>query len=265
MGRFSDLLQAPVESAAAQSQRLGGLADVAVIARQSFLDKRIRLPPGSFHPSGRVSSVLQTKIAGAHDVFPGHQHGPLDRMVQLPDISRPTVIRKESASPVIKSRQRLSIALRVLAQKVNCQQLPYPPGGRAEEAGEFRWYSAEQQIFAKTPGGISSVQVGIGRSGSSRLACRVLEDPTRSNSPVSKHAQKLGLRVQGDVGDFIQEQCATIRKLEAAHPIHFGVRESALYMPKKFAFEYAFRKPARIHSNHWLRGAQRERNAASAQ
>jgi hypothetical protein len=54
---------------------------------------------------------------------------------------------------------------------------------------------------------------------------RVREDPTRSNSPLSHHAQQLRLQAQGDVRDLVEEQGAAVRHLEPSHAVGLGVRE----------------------------------------
>jgi hypothetical protein len=51
--------------------------------------------------------------------------------------------------------------------------------------------------------------------------------PSRTTSPLSRHAQELGLHLVGHVADLVEEQRAAVGVLEAAGPIGAGVGERA--------------------------------------
>ena len=87
---------------------------------------------------------------------------------------------------------------------------------------------------------------------------RVLEEPTRSNSPVSMRAQQLGLQALRDVGDFVQEERAAVGHFEAAHAVGLGVGERALDVAEQLAFEDALGEAAGVDGDQRARGAQRD-------
>jgi hypothetical protein len=80
----------------------------------------------------------------------------------------------------------------------------------------------------------SSALVAESRRTSTRRVC---DEPTRSSSPVSKHAQQLGLLAQGDVGDLVEKERAAVGQLEAADAIGARVGECAFDVAEDFALE----------------------------
>ena len=72
------------------------------------------------------------------------------------------------------------------------------------------------------------------------------------HAPVLDDPQQLGLQVQRDVADFIQEQRPAVGLLELAYVIGMRIGESALHMAEQFAFKQRLRDGAGIHRHHRL-------------
>ena len=89
-------------------------------------------------------------------------------------------------------------------------------------------------------------------------ALRVVDDPSRSNSPRLEHAQELLLLAQRDVGDLVEEERAAVGQLEPADAILPGVGERALHVAEQLALEDAFRHAAGVDRDHRPRGARDE-------
>ena len=91
------------------------------------------------------------------------------------------------------------------------------------------------------------------------LTRRVREEPTPLELAGLEHAQQLGLLVQRDVGDLVEEQRAAVGELEAADAIGLRVGERALHVAEQLALEHAFREAAGVHRHQRLAGARRDR------
>ena len=76
------------------------------------------------------------------------------------------------------------------------------------------------------------------------------EEPTRSNSPVSRTPQELGLLAEGDVGDLVEEEGAAVGQLEAAYPVALGVGEGALDVAEQLALEQRVGDAAGVDGDH---------------
>ena len=63
---------------------------------------------------------------------------------------------------------------------------------------------------------------------------------------VLQHAQQFALRVDGHLGDFIQEQGAALGLAEQSLPVGVGTRESAFLGAKQFAFDQLARQRGAI-------------------
>ena len=85
------------------------------------------------------------------------------------------------------------------------------------------------------------------------------DEPTRSISPDLQHAQQLGLLAIGNVADFVEEERAAVRQLEAADAIGLGVGERAFHVAEELALEHALRKRARVDSDQRALCARRKR------
>ena len=84
-----------------------------------------------------------------------------------------------------------------------------------------------------------------------------------------EHAQQLGLEVQRDVGDLIQEQRPAFGQFEAADAVALGVGEGAFDMAEELALEQPLRQAAGVHRHQGAPGAaghgvQRLRDGALA-
>ena len=86
-------------------------------------------------------------------------------------------------------------------------------------------------------------------------ARRVRDEPTRSNSPVSRTRSSLGWRFERHVRDLVEEERPPVRHLEAAHAVGLGVGEGALHVAEELALEDPLGEPARVHGQERLRRA----------
>ena len=74
-----------------------------------------------------------------------------------------------------------------------------------------------------------------------------------------QHAQKLGLLLHRDVGDFVEKQRAAVRQFKASDPVCARVSKCAFHVAKQLAFKSAFRQAAGVHGDHWPSAARRKR------
>ena len=87
---------------------------------------------------------------------------------------------------------------------------------------------------------------------------RVVDEPTRSSSPVSSARKKLGLKIHRHVRNFVEEERAAVGELEAADAIRFCVGECALHVAEKLAFENAFGQAAGVDGDERPSDARRK-------
>src|ERR1017187_2070524 len=158
-------LQPPVERAAAQAERVGGMADVAAESRQRLLDEqRLDIFEAHVFQSRRtLAPGAQPEVDGAHHLTLRHQHGPLHGVIQLAHVARPGVGQQRLDGGFVKPRQRLAVVFGMLAQKLAGQNrdilAPVAQRGQAELDG----VQAEQQILTEPALGNFFRDLGIGR------------------------------------------------------------------------------------------------------
>ena len=89
-----------------------------------------------------------------------------------------------------------------------------------------------------------------------------VSDPRRADALYFaglQHSQQFRLQPDRHVGNFVEEQRALVRQLEASDPIDARVREGAFDVPEELAFGNPFRQSSGIHGHERLRLAIRER------
>src|SRR5204862_7802196 len=89
-------LQPPIQGAAAEAQRLGGLTDVAVEPRHRLLDQEALdfLQAHVFDARGRLAIDAQSELAQADGRALGHQHAALAGVIELAEVARPGMIEQ---------------------------------------------------------------------------------------------------------------------------------------------------------------------------
>src|SRR4029077_2750538 len=86
-------LEATIQRAARQPERLGGFTHVAARSRERFLDERPLdgLQAHLLERSGAVTRRAEREVARANQVTLGQEYRPLDRVVQLAHVAGPGV------------------------------------------------------------------------------------------------------------------------------------------------------------------------------
>ena len=129
----------------------------------------------------------QAQVDGADDVALRHQDGALHGMIQLADVARPGVRQQRLDGALVEAGERLAVVLGMLPQEVRGQQRDVFAAVAQRRQADLDGVQAEQQVLAET---------GLRRRRRCRSALvaektrtstrRVLDEPTRSNSPVSR-------------------------------------------------------------------------------
>ena len=72
------------------------------------------------------------------------------------------------------------------------------------------------------------------------------------NFVLLKHAQQIALRLQADVADFVEKNCATIRHLKASFLAVLRSGEGPFFVTKQLAFQQRFSKRTAVNHHQWV-------------
>ena len=175
---------------------------------------------------------------------------PLDHVLQLADIPRPGVAAEAPDIALREPRLRDVEA----ARRRREQML----GDRRDVLGTLAQGSrldredieTEVEVLAEAPARHLGAQVAIGGGHHphvDRTGAR-LADPLEG--ALLQHAQQLALQVQGNLADFVEEQCAAIGELEPADTVAECAREAALGVAEELALEQVARNRRAVHADH---------------
>src|SRR5262249_2403806 len=92
---------------------------------------------------------------------------------------------------------------------------------------------------------------GIGRRNDADIDRNGFVRSDRNHLPLLKCSQELGLKMQRQVADLVQEQGAVVRRLEAADPLASGAGERAFDVTEELGFEQGLARGAEIDRDHW--------------
>ena len=116
----------------------------------------------------------------------GHQHGALDRVIELADVAGPGVLEQHLHRAALEPGQPLAIALRVLPQEVLREQRQVLAAIAQRRQPDLDGVQAEQQVLPEPARrSTSSVRSALVAEMIRTSTRRVRDDPSRSNSPVS--------------------------------------------------------------------------------
>src|SRR5450432_1575182 len=189
-------LEPAIERAAAQAERIGGVADVAAETRQRLLDQQ-RLDIFEAHflePRRTFAPGAQTEVDGANHITLRHQHGALHGVIQFAHVARPGVGQQRLDGRFIEPREGLAVVLRVLPQEVGGQNgYIFAPVAQRRQA-EFDGVEAEQQVLAKLALGHFGRDIGIGRREDAHIHAPRLRRPDALEIAGLQRAQQFGLQ-----------------------------------------------------------------------
>src|SRR5205807_190404 len=180
-------LEPAVQRAAGEPERLRRVAHVAGRARQRLLNEHPLhvLEAHLVERRGTVRPGAEPQVARSYRALLGHQHGPLDRVVELPHVPGPGIrpeglhrVRREAAN-------RLPVTRGVAAPEMAGEQgnvlAPLAQRWQAEFDGIRRNNRSCRNFPAAASAWMSAFVAEMTRT----FTRCVLEEPTRSNSPVS--------------------------------------------------------------------------------
>src|SRR5215471_12544645 len=93
------------------------------------------------------------------------------------------------------------------------------------------------EIFPKVAGGYMLDQIAVGCRNDTHIHAGGLHRSQALEFAVLQYAQELGLQVEGEFADLVQEDRAGIREFEASYLAGEGAREGALLMPEEFTLD----------------------------
>ena len=250
--------ESAVKGAAAESQRFSGVPGVAVEAHKRLLNQQpLHLFEAHFlKGAGRAGAFLQAQIAHSHRIGLGHDDGPFHQMVQFPNVARPGMggetCRTARQIPRGACGSVAGVGSRRTRPGREC-----PHGGRAAGADGFDGVEANSRSartaacpilslpqFADLVAEMTRTSTSKGLGGTDSLEVAGFDG-----------AQELGLMLEGDIGDFIQEQRSAIGQFKAADAIGLGIGERAFDVAEDLAFKDPFREPAGIDRHQGFPGS----------
>ena len=163
--------------------------------------------PGRGHLGGQIGHVDGEAVAGGV--------GPLDDIVQLPDVARPLIAGKAALD--LRGEDRGTLKLQVeLGQEVVGQLQNVPPAGPQGRHLDVDDIEPVVEVLPKVPGLDELRQVPAGGRDDPHVHRHRAGAPHRLHLPLLEGPEDLGLHIQGHVADLIQKEGAAVGQLELA-------------------------------------------------
>src|SRR5271155_1060800 len=200
----------------------------------------------------------QAKIGGADLRALRKEHATFDGVIEFADIAGPGMFAQSNGGGGIKAGNSFAIALRVATKKMMREEQDVFAAVAQRRDVNLNGVQAEKQIGAKASGGRFGVYVGVGGREDANVDASRCRRSDAFEVAGFQHAQKLGLQIQRDVGDFVEKQSAGVRQFKAPDAIAARIGESAFHVAEEFAFKNSFGKAAGVYGDHRFGGARGE-------
>src|SRR5262249_41823158 len=186
---------------------------------------------------------------------PGHPDNLLDDVLQLADVPRPAIALHGPQRLLGESNRPAAPRDGVVDQRADL----FAAIAKRRHV-EMNHFDPVEQILAEMAGRDALAQVPIGGRDDSHV------DPAlRLVAPDGLHLagfdepEELRLHPQAHLTNFVQEDRALVRHLQAPGPIAIGAGETTLRVAEELGFEERFRKSGAVHGDERTCGAGRSR------
>ena len=200
----------------------------------------------------------QVQVARVNGVAFGEDHGALDAVLQLADVSRPQV-RMQLRHGGVRQHQRLLVQIaaepidEVLRQHRDIGAALAQRRNRDRENGQ-----PEVQVFPVLARRDGRLQIAIRRRDDPDVHLQRHGAADALESLLFERAENLGLQRKRQIADFIEEQRAAVRHLELARLAVRGARERAFLVAEELGFEQRFRDRRAVDGHERPVGARAE-------
>ena len=229
-------------SAATQTQRLGGLAHVAFVAGEGFLDQEAFdvLQAHVLDPRALIAVDPQAQIAKTDGRALRHEDAPLDGVIELADVARPWMIEERLECRGFETGQRLAVTLGMLPEKIRGERRDvFAPLPQRRQAN-FDGVDPEQQVLPETSSGHFVAENRVRRRHDADVDVAGARGADALEVARFEDAQQLRLKIDRHVRDLVEEECASVGHLESADAVGLGIGEGAFDMTEELALEDAF-------------------------
>src|SRR5208337_1616853 len=182
-----------------------------------------------------------------------HNYRSLDHVLQLPDVSRPAVA-DEGIHALLGDAFDVSVhALgEALDEMLHQQRDVLSPFA---QCGNPDWEDIQpvKEIGTEFLFLNQSAEISIGGSDQARVRREGARTSQAFELALLQDAQQLGLQLEGNLANLIQEDGSAIGQLEATDPLRNGAGEGASLMSEQFAFQQSRRDGSAVQFHEGTR------------
>ncbi len=204
-------------------------------------------------------SGARPRSVGPDGVAVRHEDRPFDGVGELTDVAGPLVSLQRAQGGLVETDQRFAVLLGEAAEEVVGEEWDvFRPIAQRRQPDLHR-VEPEEEVFPESPGRRLGPEIGVGRGQDPDIDRRCLGTAHPFELAGLQGAQKLGLLIEGDVGDLVEKQGRAVGHLEPSDPFALGVGERALDVAEELAGEDAFGEPADVDGDQRPVGSGRDR------
>ena len=181
-----------------------------------------------------------------------HDYRPLNEILQFADVTRPMMAFERFHHFLGDAVDRFVLSLGELSNEVSCQKRDIAvsfPQGRQVDGKDIQ---PVVKIGAKLLLLDHAPQVLIGRRDHAHVHWDGAAATKALDLPLLQNAQEFRLEFQGKVADFIEEQRAAIRGLEASLTVGNGARKGASLVSEELTLHQRRGNCGAIDGHEWL-------------
>jgi hypothetical protein len=201
-------------------------------------------------------STLQRKMMRMNQIARTYNDRSLDHILQLANIPRPVVALERIDGVCRKTQIFPSFGLGVTLDEIPREQGDVTISFAKWWELDSRNVQSVEEICAEMIVLDRPFEGGIGAGDDARMQDLLFRATEAPEAAVFDHAQKFCLKLERQLGDFIQEHCAVVRYFEKSALEGFRVGERPRLVPKELALQQRFRYRRAVDRNEGLRGSR---------
>src|SRR6266852_1623679 len=172
--------------------------------------------------------------------------GAGDAILELPDVSRPIVVQE-----TLHGRRG---DLEICAGRVAVEEMVHEHGNIGATVAQGREVhghdvQAKIEVFAKCALAVGSLEVSVGCSDDAHINAHMIIAANRPDFLLLQNAQELGLHLEGQFANFVEEDGAAVGGLEQSGLRFRGAGKGALFVAEQLAFHQRGNQRATIDSH----------------
>src|SRR5262245_52472491 len=187
--------------------------------------------------AGRDRTSFEVEVGGLDALAIALEHRRLDDILKLPHVARPVVGAELIEGGVRYTADASPQPLPLVRDEMTHEQRDVFPSFAKRRQLELYYLQAVKEVVAERSSADARSQIDVGRGDQTEVGAHETRAAEATKLALLKNAQQLGLRVERQVADLVEEERGAVGLLEDAGSLGVRAREGAALVAEQLALD----------------------------